>query len=81
MWCCLQFLISTECDNGDVRLVGGPNEIFGRVEICVARNWGKVCGDSHWDDLDAATVCWQLGFPTHCKLFLQKFCTARHAHL
>ena len=49
-------------DSHNVRLVGGPVENSGRVEIFYGGVWGTVCNIG-WDFDDADVVCRQLGYP------------------
>lgn len=72
------YLAAQSCNHGDLRLIGGPVNSEGRVEICISGLWGRVCHNS-WDSRDARVVCRHLGFPvdvsgsgkSHFKL---KFC-------
>ena len=57
-----------QCNDGSIRLTGGPNKFEGRVEICEDGSWGQVCAMG-WTGGDAEVVCRQLGHSTdNCKL-------------
>ena len=47
----------SDCNDGDLRLVGGERE--GRVEVCFSRVWGSICANSYGSE-DAAVICRQL---------------------
>ncbi|XP_072292916.1 neurotrypsin [Eucyclogobius newberryi] len=48
-----------DCNYGAARLVGGPSNNSGRLEVYISGQWGAVC-DTHWSDRDASVVCRQL---------------------
>ena len=51
----------SQCTEGQVRLVGSRIPSQGGVQVCIGLKWGTVCRD-HWDNKDAAVVCYQLGY-------------------
>lgn len=65
----VQGTISSNCTDGDIRLVGGSTVYEGRVEFCVNNVWGTICyGNSrysyrdYWGQTDGMVVCRQLGY-------------------
>ena len=55
-------LIHTELnDHSNVRLVGGVDQSYGRIEIGLNGVWGTVCG-TNIDIRDATVMCRQLGY-------------------
>ena len=54
---------TANCNDGDVRLVGGTSPLNGRVEVCYHDQWGGVCSRNTWSQNQATVVCRQLGYP------------------
>ena len=51
----------SECNDGELRLVGGSTSTEGIVEICLNNSYGAIC-DDFWDTQDAKVACIVLGF-------------------
>ena len=51
--------VSADCNHGDIRLVGGNSPLEGRLEFCIGKAWGSVCGNI-FSEQDARVVCRQL---------------------
>ena len=51
------------CNEGDIRLVDGPTNSEGTLEICSNKLWGIV-SDINWGNSAAQVVCRQLGLST-----------------
>ena len=56
------------CEEGEVRLIGGPDEFTGAVTVCLNGAVTTVCGDS-FDYRDATVLCRQAGFSDRGKTY------------
>lgn len=59
-------MIYTDCEDGDIRLVGSGFDNEGVVEVCLDNLWGLI-SLSGWTKGDAKVVCNQLGHTGGCK--------------
>jgi len=53
------------CVQSSLRIVGGVNNMTGRVEICHNNMWRTIC-DYGWGNVDAGVACRQIGFDQNC---------------
>ena len=58
---CNVMFFYADCNDSDIRLMGGPSVWEGRVEICLNNTFITVCDDL-WDEKEAQVVCRQLGY-------------------
>ena len=63
---------NSDCEDGEVRLVGGASDSEGTVEVCADNLWGLVA-ETGWSLTDAQVVCRQLGFPIDGNMALKLF--------
>ena len=54
------------CDDGDLRLIGGLVDSEGTVEICQSGGWSSLC-PRNWGYQDKLMVCNKLQLPTDGK--------------
>lgn len=51
-----------DCEDGEVKVVGGRNNEEGLLKICRQKVWGSVCNYNWNSAIDSAVACRQLGF-------------------
>ena len=61
--------MNIDCQDGEIRLVGGPSESEGAVEVCFDHVWGNIA-ESGWSEKDASLICKLLNFLEEGKLNL-----------
>ena len=70
-FCMVSFFLHLSVDdsyrNGDVRLVGGPHNWEGRVEIFINGAWGTI-GYTSLNSYEAQLICNQLGLSAESKV-------------
>ena len=49
-----------------MRLVNGPDDSQGRVEVCISNVWGTISDDG-WGNVDGRVVCGMLGYSNQSK--------------
>ena len=64
----LNHIVDFSYREGDLRLVGGPYNWEGRVEVFLSGTWSTI-RDTSWTNADATVVCNQLGFKSDGKFF------------
>lgn len=68
---------TAHCTNGAVRLVDGPDDSQGRVEVCISSVWGTISDDG-WGNLDGRVVCGMLGYSNKGEFAVYSFKASMH---
>ena len=55
-------LVTSNCTDGDVRLVDGPTNNEGRIEYCNKGSWSALCTNYYLSHKSAHAVCRALGY-------------------
>lgn len=58
--------LHVDCSQSDIRLVDGPTELEGTLQVCYYNTWGLVSDDG-WSDDEAMVVCRQLNYNVSSK--------------
>ena len=59
---CINAVSGFNCTNGEVKLIGGPKENEGTVQVCLNNRFGTIC-DENFNSVAAGVVCSSLGYP------------------
>ena len=54
-------IITADCADGDIKLLGGGSNKDGALQVCFDQRWGTVSGDG-WTAIDTQVACRQLEF-------------------
>ena len=55
------YIYEASCSDGQIRLIEGNTELYGRVEICSDQRW-ETLNYYQWSYYNARVVCAELGF-------------------
>ena len=58
---CLLTAVDPVCNDTDLQLTLGDDELSYTVEVCFSGVWGFVCADDGWDENGAIVACRQRG--------------------
>ena len=64
----LFFQHEASCSDGQIRLIDGYTERYGRVEICSDQRW-ETLNYYQWTYDNARVACFELGF-TRCEFYI-----------
>ena len=63
--CVCSFVCIAHCSDGQIKVIEGNLEEYGRLEICSDKRWESL-SDFYWDQNVARVACIELGFASTC---------------